>query len=96
MQDESSLAGHLGERAPRTGNDESAEVAEDDGEFAVDVPEDADTGASGACELCSQQLDAGLSQSTARPENSKRSSQCWKILAIFSGCSEVVSRVLCR
>ena len=46
MQDESSLAGHLGERAPRTADDEDegADAAEEE---AVDVPEDADDAPSG-------------------------------------------------
>ncbi len=49
VQDESSLAGHLGERAPRTADDEDegADVAEEE---AVDVPEDADEAASGKWE----------------------------------------------
>ena len=47
VQDESSLGGHLGERAPRTADDEAADVAEDDADEAVDVPEDADDGPPG-------------------------------------------------
>ena len=50
VQDESSLAGHLGERAPRTADDEGADVAEDTAEDAVDVPEDADGSSTGAHE----------------------------------------------
>ena len=48
VQDESSLAGHLGERAPRTADDEDegADVAEEE---AVDVPEDVDEAPSGDC-----------------------------------------------
>lgn len=49
VQDESSLAGHVGERAPRTADDEDegADVAEDGAEDAVDVPDDAEEGPSG-------------------------------------------------
>ena len=49
MQEESCIAGHLGERAPKTADEDAAnnaaagEVADD----AVDVPEDADDRHSG-------------------------------------------------
>ena len=50
MQEESCIAGHLGERAPRTADEDAADGAaaeQEAADDAVDVPEDADDGPSG-------------------------------------------------
>ena len=49
MQEESCIAGHLGERAPKTADEDAANgaAAEEAADDAVDVPEDADDGHSG-------------------------------------------------
>jgi len=60
VQDESSLAGHLGERAPRTADDEAADVAVDDADKAIDVPEDADDGLPGTDMMLSKQHVLGV------------------------------------
>ena len=60
MQDDSSLAGHLGERAPRTADDEAADVAVDDADEAIDVPEDADDGPPGIDMMLSKQHVMGI------------------------------------
>ena len=64
VQDESSLAGHLGERAPRTADDEGAYVAVDDADEAVDVPEDADDGPSGTDMMLSKKHVMGVQVSS--------------------------------
>ena len=50
MQEESCIAGHLGERAPKTADEDAANKAaaeQEAADDAVDVPEDADDGHSG-------------------------------------------------
>jgi hypothetical protein len=52
-QDESCIAGHLGERAPRAADDEAADMAaEEAGAFAVKTPENCNGSQPGDFTIC--------------------------------------------